>query len=74
MPNESASERVKLGAATNGRGGIDATAQDEVADRGIDRRRDAVVIGAQPDATKPGLIPVRRHLRRLGFPGRCDAA
>jgi hypothetical protein len=31
------------------RGGVDSAAHDERADRGIDRMRDAVIVGTQPD-------------------------
>ena len=45
------------------RGGVEAPAHDQIADRGVDRRRDAVVVGAQPDAA-----------RRLGIARHCYSA
>src|SRR5215467_2255698 len=46
---------VRLGAMEarrhhHDRGSVDAFAHDEIADRGIDRRRNAVVVRAEPDA------------------------
>ena len=42
------------------RGSVEPSAHDQVADRGVDRGRDAVVVGAQPDVPARGCLDRRR--------------
>ena len=80
-------ERIRLGAREarrhhHHRGGIEPAAHDQVADRRVDAGRDAVIVGAQPDApacarrmTRRSHCPFGRRARRAGFalapPSRC---
>ena len=53
------------------RGGVEPSAHDQVADRHIDRGRDAVIVGAQPDAALRGCFG-RRSVRTAVLLGRHD--
>ena len=61
-------ERDRLGAREarrhhHHRGGVEAPAHDQIADRRVDAGRDAVIVGAQPDATR-----ARRQRSRTSTP------